>query len=111
MPAVPILRAIPAQADRRAYLAPANINGGTCLPLLRPAALLSLASFHRCAHDRGGGKIHEPKRSEAFCSAQLSGRSARLVRVSVVRSTGWVPARAASTISGARQASGIRRLT
>ena len=59
------------------------------------------------------GEIEElqTKRNRAFCSAHPSGRSMRLVSDSAVRSTGWVPARIAATISGARKASGIRWLT
>ena len=74
-----------------------------------------LERLHRSHRPHGcgthGGRIQEPKPSDTICSAQLSGRSARLVKVSAVRSTGWLPARTASTISGAKKASGMRRLT
>ena len=43
-----------------------------------------------------------------FCSIHPSGKSVRFVRLSVVRSTGWVPVKIAATMSGARKASGIK---
>ena len=50
----------------------------------------------------------QSKPSSALCSVQARGRSIRFVRLSVVRSTGWVPERILATMSGARKANRIR---
>ena len=54
------------------------------------------------------GVAPQSKPSSVLCSVQARGRLIRFVKFSVVRSTGWVPERILATISGARNASGIR---
>ena len=52
----------------------------------------------------------QPMPSRCFCAAQAIGRSRVRIRRCAVRSAGWRPEAIASTISGARKASGKRLL-